>query len=215
MDDAARATDERWCDEQRARVADYLRSEGVKHRRIGDWPAWHVAPPARSRNRLTGRITTPVTVFGIYVGVAHVSGVYAWNFGMRERPKKHGWALLLLFAAIVAFVVFLLLGLHSGVKVSVANTGTTMRSVVLHVTGRSYPVGDLLPGKTIVQTVKPTGESHLEIEFAGAEGQIQRVNVDTYFEPGYGGTLSVVINDGKVVSSEDHVKVRPYPAARG
>ncbi len=43
MDDSARGTEERWCDEQRARVADYLRSERVNHGRIGDWPAWHVA----------------------------------------------------------------------------------------------------------------------------------------------------------------------------
>lgn len=44
LDDPARATEERWCDEQRACVADHLRSEGVKHGRIGDWPAWYVAP---------------------------------------------------------------------------------------------------------------------------------------------------------------------------
>lgn len=38
------AVEERWCDEQRARVADYLRSQKVEHGRIGEWPAWHVAP---------------------------------------------------------------------------------------------------------------------------------------------------------------------------
>jgi len=36
--------DEGWCHEQRQVVADYLRSEDVKHGRIGDWPAWHIAP---------------------------------------------------------------------------------------------------------------------------------------------------------------------------
>jgi hypothetical protein len=35
---------ERWCDEQRVRVADYLRSQQVNHGRIGEWPAWEVAP---------------------------------------------------------------------------------------------------------------------------------------------------------------------------
>lgn len=34
----------RWCDAQRKAVADYLRSQKLKHGRIGDGPAWHVAP---------------------------------------------------------------------------------------------------------------------------------------------------------------------------
>jgi hypothetical protein len=38
------AVAERWCDEQRAIVAEYLRSQNVNHGRIGDWPAWHVCP---------------------------------------------------------------------------------------------------------------------------------------------------------------------------
>lgn len=35
---------ERWCEERCAQVAEYLRREGVSHGRIGEWPAWHVAP---------------------------------------------------------------------------------------------------------------------------------------------------------------------------
>src|SRR5207253_9606987 len=38
--------EERWCIEQRAIVADYLRLQKVRHGRIGEWPAWHVAPIA-------------------------------------------------------------------------------------------------------------------------------------------------------------------------
>jgi hypothetical protein len=38
--------EERWCTEQQKIVADYLHSQGVKHGRIGEWPAWHVAPCA-------------------------------------------------------------------------------------------------------------------------------------------------------------------------
>ena len=33
-----------WCDDQQFRVTEYLRSQGVQHGRIGDQPAWHVAP---------------------------------------------------------------------------------------------------------------------------------------------------------------------------
>lgn len=36
--------EERWCLAQQGIVADYLRSQDVKHGRIGEWPAWHVAP---------------------------------------------------------------------------------------------------------------------------------------------------------------------------
>lgn len=34
--------DERWCNEQRKVVKEYLHSQGVKYRSIGDYPAWHV-----------------------------------------------------------------------------------------------------------------------------------------------------------------------------
>ena len=36
--------EERWCSEQRGVVADYLRLQKVRHGRIGEWPAWHIAP---------------------------------------------------------------------------------------------------------------------------------------------------------------------------
>ena len=38
------AQEEKWCEERRGEVATYLRNEGVSHGRIGEFPAWHVAP---------------------------------------------------------------------------------------------------------------------------------------------------------------------------
>lgn len=38
------ATENRWCADRRAQVADYLAEEGVAHGQIGEWPAWHIAP---------------------------------------------------------------------------------------------------------------------------------------------------------------------------
>jgi hypothetical protein len=38
------ATEERWCAARREEVVQYLRKEKVDHGRVGDWPAWHVAP---------------------------------------------------------------------------------------------------------------------------------------------------------------------------
>ena len=39
-------TDDQWCAERRHEVAEYLQGQGVVHGRIGDAPAWHVAPYA-------------------------------------------------------------------------------------------------------------------------------------------------------------------------
>lgn len=36
--------EERWCEEQRKCVVDYLRGQGLAHGEVGDWPAWHIAP---------------------------------------------------------------------------------------------------------------------------------------------------------------------------
>lgn len=36
--------EEKWCDERLAEVAEYLQDEGIIHGRIGERPAWHVAP---------------------------------------------------------------------------------------------------------------------------------------------------------------------------
>lgn len=33
-----------WCADRRAEVGRYLAGEDVDHGRIGEWPAWHVAP---------------------------------------------------------------------------------------------------------------------------------------------------------------------------
>ncbi|MBL0041714.1 MAG: DUF4826 family protein [Xanthomonadales bacterium] len=36
--------EERWCMDRRQEVESYLSKEQVPHGRIGEWPAWHVAP---------------------------------------------------------------------------------------------------------------------------------------------------------------------------
>lgn len=36
--------EEQWCGERREEVQEYLRQQGVTHGRVGEWPAWHVAP---------------------------------------------------------------------------------------------------------------------------------------------------------------------------
>jgi hypothetical protein len=38
------AVEEAWCAQRRAEVAAYLERQGAVHGRIGEWPAWHIAP---------------------------------------------------------------------------------------------------------------------------------------------------------------------------
>jgi hypothetical protein len=38
------SVEERWCIERRTQVIGYLQEQGVEHGRVGEWPAWHVAP---------------------------------------------------------------------------------------------------------------------------------------------------------------------------
>ena len=38
------AIEEQWCQDRRAQVEAYLQHQRVEHGRVGEWPAWHVAP---------------------------------------------------------------------------------------------------------------------------------------------------------------------------
>jgi hypothetical protein len=89
-----------------------------------------------------------------------------------------------------------------GVSVDLKNVGVEpMRGVVVHVTGASYPVGDLAPSARVRVKVQPRGESHVEIEHSAG----QRFVVDCYFEAGYSGTLSVDLSSTRIVAVRDKV----------
>jgi hypothetical protein len=110
---------------------------------------------------------------------------------------------------LLLFVGLILFQFRSGIRVTVHNTGaTSIRSAVLHVIGRSYPVGDIARGNFVEATVNPKSESHLEIEFIDAEGKQQRSSVNCYFEPGYRGEIEVAIKDGRIEKSQERINVR-------
>ena len=126
------------------------------------------------------------------------------------ETKRRWW----LFATPAIFLIAVLIGvlafqLRSGIRVTIDNTGTTtLESVVLHVTGASYNMGDIVPGASATARVSPTSESHLEIEFTDADGQAQRLDAGGYFEPGYRGTIRVSIKDGVIDKNEQDIKLR-------
>ncbi len=107
---------------------------------------------------------------------------------------------------ILAVTALLLLagrvGLHLliGLRVRIENTGaTTLRSVVVHVTGNSYPMGDLRPGSFMSLKVEPTGDSSLEIAFQDESGRLKRLSAGRYFGPGYLGTVRVEMDSDRIL----------------
>lgn len=104
-----------------------------------------------------------------------------------------------LVAAIAAAVL-----IDDRVMVDLKNVGAEpMLGVVVHVTGASYPVGDLAPGASVRVPVQPKGESHVEI----AHSTGQRLVVDCYLESGYTGTLEADVTSAKFVATRNRVKI--------
>ena len=109
---------------------------------------------------------------------------------------------------VAGVIVFALLAggwfvLRQGITVEIRNVSDEpMKGLVVHVTGNSYPIGDLLAGETKSIAVAPTGESHVELEFEGHE----RLVVECYFEPGYSGLIKVKVTPMKVISVDDGIR---------
>lgn len=128
------------------------------------------------------------------------------------KDHRQGWPAGRLLAAagvvVTSLVVSFVILVRSGVEVTVENAGTApLKSVSLHVTGRSYRLGEIAAGSTASAKVHPTGESHLEIELGNVDGTTQRLDAGGYFESGYRGTIRVVLKDGKIEQFEDAVKI--------
>lgn len=128
------------------------------------------------------------------------------------RRRLSGWwpvgalaSLALMFAIISVLAMIAVVSLRSGIAVRVENTGqTAIRSLTLHVTGNSYPLGDLAPGAFKEATVNSTGESGLELELE-EDGRKRRLNAGGYFEPGYRGTIWVSVNDGAIDRNDQQI----------
>ena len=72
-----------------------------------------------------------------------------------------------------------------GAKLIVQNADTPpLHSVVVRVTGNSYPIGELAALETRPIQTYPTAESPIAIECVGAGGEKKELTVDCDFEPG-------------------------------
>jgi hypothetical protein len=81
-----------------------------------------------------------------------------------------------------------------------------MRAVVLHVTGRSYTIGNIAPGGYARTSVVPTSESDLQIEFTDGRGNERRVPIECYIEPSYRGEIRARINDGRLEMTAERIE---------
>lgn len=116
-----------------------------------------------------------------------------------KRQRRRWWLVGVPTVLVLILAVVAELGFRPGIKVVVQNTGEApIHSVVLHVTGNSYSLGDLAPGVSSEASVNSTGESDIAIEISDPTGTRQRLNVGVYIEPGYRGTVYVSIKDGLI-----------------
>lgn len=105
---------------------------------------------------------------------------------------------------LAALVVICVVLINRGVTVVVHNVGNEpLHSVIVHVTGNSYPIGDIAAGSSSSVMVHATSESRVELE----HGAHERLVVDCYFENGYKGTITAEVTSFKVVNVKDRVRV--------
>jgi hypothetical protein len=115
---------------------------------------------------------------------------------------------------IIAAAIFLVAGFAGyaifapGVRVTVLNTGKTpLRVVTVHVTGRSYALGDIPPGHFSAEKVSPTSKSHVEVEFTDERGKRVRHSAGGYLEASCRGYVDIEIRDGKIVNVKNQVRL--------
>jgi hypothetical protein len=94
---------------------------------------------------------------------------------------------------------------NRGTNVILTNkSNDTLHSVVVHVTGNSYSVGELAPDQAKSVRVHPTGESHVEIEHVDADGARKRLYADCYIEQGYGGSIEINMTADAITKLDHH-----------
>lgn len=88
------------------------------------------------------------------------------------------------------------------------NSGQPIQAVVARFTGGAAQFGALKVGERQETTIKPAGESHIELDIYPAGGKVELRQVDTYFEEGYRGKIEIILNEGFVVHTSGQLSVR-------
>jgi hypothetical protein len=95
---------------------------------------------------------------------------------------------------------------RDSVVLRLENVGLTpLDSLVIFTTGRVYQAGRLAPGESKYVMIGADGESHIEVEHG--RGERHRLSVGTYFEDGYGGSITVRVGADSVVAIFDSISI--------
>ena len=122
------------------------------------------------------------------------------------RIRQRRWRMLAIPAVLLLLTSTLVLS-QRGITVIIENADDReIHSVVVQVTGNSYPLGDIAPGRSNKATVNATGESKLGIDFTDADGHSRRLKAESYFEPRYRGSIRVAIKGGAI----DHIEKKIF-----
>lgn len=123
--------------------------------------------------------------------------------------KTRFW-LKLLFALVTCIAVLIasVVWLTPGIAVTVINSGSTsLNALQVHVTGRTYNLGNLASQAQRKCTVRSNGESHIEITFQLPDGTHKRHIVDCYFERGYRGSVEIELKNGDLIREAIQITV--------
>lgn len=95
---------------------------------------------------------------------------------------------------------------RDSIELRLENVGSApLESLVIYRTGRPYRVGNLSPGTSMRMMVGADGESHIEVEHGRVERRRSRVG--TYFESGYGGSITMRLAPDSVVAVLDSIRI--------
>lgn len=122
------------------------------------------------------------------------------------------WPVLLLMAIILLDTIGMVLpDVRSwwkgpAIHVSVRNwSDQPLMSVVVRATGVSCSLGDIEQGSFCFSVIRLTAKSHLEVQYANAEGRVISIDAGGPFEPGSSGHVIVTAKPGGIIEKEQRV----------
>ncbi|OPZ97574.1 MAG: hypothetical protein BWY71_01560 [Planctomycetes bacterium ADurb.Bin412] len=123
---------------------------------------------------------------------------------MNRSKSKKRIIVVVITGLVLIIVSAALFYLRGGIMVIIHNVGTEpLQAVVVHVTGNSYPQGDIAAGATKRVKVQAQGESHIELTY----GEGKHLVVDCYFEGGNKGKITAEVTSHEVIRVEQDIHV--------
>lgn len=117
----------------------------------------------------------------------------------------YGWIGILLFFAVSIG------GCADAGEITVGITNNSDRPiqyVVAKYTGGTMRVGPVAIGERQMTAIKPTGDSHIELDIHPVNGEVEHRSVDTYFGYGYRGNIEITLSKGFAVQSVEQLSGR-------